>query len=205
MKRFLRLFAVAAVMVLMLVSCTGGRVIPRGKMAKIYAEMLLRDQWVILHSSNQRMADTSLVYKDILVRYGYSEQDYRKSVNHYIQDSERYARILKKSADILEKRHKKLISLKQQLDSLVQEKHVYNMAPRGLKQLSNPKDRDNCRVNDAIFFVDSIPSWDWHIDPSRGWDTLWRGPLLDIDTTLVVKDTTLCATDTTAVCSASTK
>ena len=52
---------------LVALSCSKGpRVIPRGKMARIYAEMLVTDQWINSTPSVRRMADTSLVYEHIL-------------------------------------------------------------------------------------------------------------------------------------------
>lgn len=189
MKRFLRLFVVAAVMALSLVSCTRGRVISRSKMAKIYAEMLVRDQWISTHSYTRGMADTSFVYRDILRRYGCTEADYRASVDYYIKDSERYSRILKKSAEILEKKHKELQELQTQLDSIKRITKVdVNMARDGLHQLSNLKNPGNMKVDSVVIFLDTARSWDWHIDPSKGWDTLWRGPMMDIDTTIVCLD-----------------
>ncbi|MGN1220408.1 MAG: DUF4296 domain-containing protein, partial [Candidatus Cryptobacteroides sp.] len=62
--------------------------------------------------SVKRMADTSLVYEPILEKYGYSSADYRKSVETYMDDPERYSRILRTTAEILDKRIKELQQLK---------------------------------------------------------------------------------------------
>ncbi len=77
------------------------KVIPRGKMAKIYAEMLVTDQWITKTPGIRRIADTSLVYEPILESYGYNSADYRKSVDHYMNDPERFSRIFRTTGKIL--------------------------------------------------------------------------------------------------------
>ena len=92
------------------------KVIPRGKMARIYAEMLMTDQWITSTPGIRMIADTSLVYEPILEKYGYNSGDYRKSVDAYMDDPERFARILRTSAEILEKRIKELEQQQKLLD-----------------------------------------------------------------------------------------
>ncbi len=100
-----RILLIAAAAMLMLSSCgkDEGRVIPRKKLAKIYAEMLVTDQWI---SSNgmRTAADTSLVYEPVFEKYGYTSDDYRKSVDEYMDDPERYSRILRTTVDILDEK-----------------------------------------------------------------------------------------------------
>ena len=72
-------------------------VIPRGKMADIYAEMLMTDQWISSTPGVRMIADTSLVYEPILQKYGYDKYDYIKSIDHYMNDPERFSRILRSS------------------------------------------------------------------------------------------------------------
>ena len=91
MKRSLNIFCII-ILALAASSCSRGpRVIPRGKMARIYAEMLVTDQWINSTPSVKRMADTSLVYEPILEKYGYTTEDYRRSVEVYMDDPERYS------------------------------------------------------------------------------------------------------------------
>ena len=77
-------------MLLSLVSCSGddGKVIPRSKLAEIYAEMFVTDQWLMDTPGVRRLADTSLVYEPILRKYGYTSEDYRVSVDRYMDDPE---------------------------------------------------------------------------------------------------------------------
>ena len=111
---------VAAVSLFFLISCGGDKekVIPRAKLAEIYAEMFITDQWLSANPSLRRSADTSLVYAPILEKYGYTSADYRKSVDMYMDDPERFSRILRTSAEILEKKLEDLQKRKQEIDHI---------------------------------------------------------------------------------------
>ena len=105
MCRFLRNTAILMMMfVTLLSSCSGNdetKVIPRRQLAKIYAEMLVTDQWITSTPGVRLVADTSLVYLPILERYGYDLDDYLMSVDVYMDDPERFSRILRNSAEII--------------------------------------------------------------------------------------------------------
>ena len=105
----IRLLHIAALAVLacgILASCDKDdtKVIPRKKMARIYADMLMTDQWVTSTPGIRMIADTSLVYEPILEKYGYDSDDYRKSIDVYMDDPERFARILRTTGEILQDR-----------------------------------------------------------------------------------------------------
>ena len=103
--------------VFLLASCgEKDRVIPRSRLAEIYAEMLMTDQWIISNSGNRHVADTSLVYEPILEKYGYTSADYRKSVDAYMDDPERFSRILRATSELLDKRLAKLQEIKEEMD-----------------------------------------------------------------------------------------
>lgn len=106
MKRSLKYIVLILAMVLVLVpSCRkdSAKVIPRSKLAKIYAEMLVTDQWIISTPKIRNIADTSLVYDPILEKYGYTPEDYQQSVMYYLNDPERFSRILRTSGELLDK------------------------------------------------------------------------------------------------------
>lgn len=114
MKVLLQHIVVLLAAVVMSVSCSDrAEVIPRGKLAAIYAEMLMTDQWINARTDVRRMADTLLVYEPILQKYGYDQMDYLKTVDKYMDDPERFARIFRESGDIIEDRLK---VLRQELD-----------------------------------------------------------------------------------------
>jgi hypothetical protein len=98
------IIAMAASAALFLTSCgkDGGEVIPRKDMAEIYAEMLMTDQWILMTPNVRLIADTSLVYAPILERYGYDRDDYVKSIDHYMDDPERFAKIFRETGRILD-------------------------------------------------------------------------------------------------------
>lgn len=113
--RHLRKHILLPIVALILASCSNdeAEVIPRGKLADIYAEMLMTDQWISSTPGVRMIADTSLVYEPILEKYGYDKYDYVKSVDHYMNDPERFSRILRTSAERLDKRLAELKKLKQ--------------------------------------------------------------------------------------------
>ena len=114
MKGFLQHIVVLLAAVVMSVSCSDrAEVIPRSKLAAIYAEMLMTDQWINARTDVRRIADTSLVYEPILQKYGYDHMDYLKTVDEYMDDPERFSRILRESGDII---GKKLKGLRRELE-----------------------------------------------------------------------------------------
>ena len=93
--------------VVVFASCSSkdeAEVIPRDTMADIYVEMLMMDQWITTIPGMRIIADTSLVYEPILEKYGYDKMDYIHSVDVYMDDPERFSRILRTSIDKLDKR-----------------------------------------------------------------------------------------------------
>lgn len=125
-KRLLHIAALAILMCGIISSChkDGAKVIPRGKLARIYAEMLVVDQWIISTPGVRVTADTSLVYEPIFQKYGYTSDDYRKSIDAYMDDPERFARILRTTGEILQERmnelemQQKLLNIKANLPKL---------------------------------------------------------------------------------------
>lgn len=93
-------------------SC-GPRVIPRGKLTDIYADMFLTDQWLRENPEVSKTADTLLVYEPIFRRYGYTTDDYLRSVEYYMQDPDRYAKILR---GVSRKLEKELGAVKKQIE-----------------------------------------------------------------------------------------
>ena len=93
MKRILFCLALAVC----LFSCSrGGKVIPADRMARIYEEIMVLDQWIRLTGTEMRKADTSLVYAPVLARYGYTTEDYYNSVEYYLTEPAEFVEILEK-------------------------------------------------------------------------------------------------------------
>lgn len=101
------------------ISCgRGEKVIPKDDLSEIYAEMFLMDQWIFSHPEARRSADTSFVYEPIFEKYGYTSDDFRTSMDYYLKDPDKFARILKETSLILEDRLKELRQEKDMLTSL---------------------------------------------------------------------------------------
>ena len=119
MRTALVYISALAVLASAFVSCRReGKVIPRGEMAEIYAEMFVLDQEIAGDPDIRREADTLFVYEPVFRKYGYTADDYRSSMAYYIQDPDRYVRILKRTVDILDGRRKELKSEKARLESI---------------------------------------------------------------------------------------
>lgn len=84
------------------------RVIPENKLADIYAEMFLADQWLSTNYSYKRVADTTLFYEPIFEKYGYNLEDFNESMRHYVKNPDKYAKILKSAGLKLDAQAKRL-------------------------------------------------------------------------------------------------
>ena len=108
MSRYFKHITVIVTALALLLSSCGkddeAKVIPRGKLSEIYAEMLVTDQWITSTPGMRMVADTSLVYAPILEKYGYDLDDYIKSMDVYMDDPERFSRIFRKSGEIIAER-----------------------------------------------------------------------------------------------------
>lgn len=204
MKRCLLHIAVVLAAVMILApSCRkeGPKVIPRGKLAKIYAEMLVTDQWIQNTPNVRRIADTSLVYEPILEKYGYTSEDYQMSVDHYMDDPERFSRILRSTANILDGQLKDLRRRQHQMELAAQQKReIKSIELPELEHFINavedfrPLDwADTLRIElDTAYFVHKITRIPYT-------DTIYEGVkmIVAVDT-LAVKDS-LAVADTLAV------
>lgn len=117
-KHFVILLLLAAIVLAPSCRRNGPRVIPRGKLAKIYAEMFVTDQWIQNTPKLRSIADTSLVYEPILEKHGYTSEDYQHSVQHYMDDPERFSRILRTTGEILDDQIKDLKRKQKELQEL---------------------------------------------------------------------------------------
>ena len=86
---------IASALLAAVLSCSDGpKVIPVRKMEQIYREMFLADQWLADFPEKKPAADTSWFYLPIFEKYGYGMEDYRKSVDYYLNDPKRYAEMM---------------------------------------------------------------------------------------------------------------
>ena len=201
MKRFPAYLVVLALAVgLSLASCgKKERVIPREKMAEIYAEMYVLDQWLDENRSLRREADTSLVYAPVLDKYGYTYDDYLNSVNVYMKDPTRYSRILRRTSEILGSRLTELkVEKKAPEDALKESRRLdslRNLIHLNLDSLMNSMVR-TAPSDSLVTVLDSLGFVDFRFVQTS--DTTYDGPAMVIrrDSLAVAADSLVVLTDT---------
>ena len=120
MKKSLKHIAAFAVLIMAVFSSCAKEeheLIPRKKLAVIYAEMLMTDQWINDNPDIHDLTDTSLIYEPILMKYGFTSEDYRYSVDVYLDDPERFSRILRSTSEYLDERYYQLKKQKEIMDA----------------------------------------------------------------------------------------
>ena len=179
-------------------------VIPRGKLARIYAEMLVTDQWISSTPGVRMIADTSLVYEPILEKYGYTTEDYMLSVDEYMRDPERFSRILRSSSEILEKRIKELEKIQKDIER--------KAALPKIKADFKPEeffpymfDEPYVHYYDSVTFEPDSAAWIYRLIPVERADTIYdRLRMIVLDSipeldTLAMKDLLLLLKDSVPV------
>jgi len=87
-----------------LISCSNrAKVIPLKKLQKIYREMFFTDEWIKSSASLREKSDSMVVYEPIFNKYGYTTEDYLKSIDHYLKDPKKYEKSIKDLKTSLEK------------------------------------------------------------------------------------------------------
>lgn len=204
--RFKHIFMALAASVLLLASCRneGPKVIDEDDMSKIYAEMLMSDQWINNTPGVRKIADTSLVYEPILAKYGYTSEDYRHSVSHYLDEPEKYAEVMEETVKILDGKLSQLRKEKQrQLKEEERVRYVKSITkkvemdeslliPRTLSAFSmNAPEDSMILVLDSLLFY---YKWEkMQADSLSVADTLAISDSLNVVDTLAVADTLVLA------------
>ncbi len=134
-------------------------------MAEIYADMFLADQWAQERHLRHEL-DTLSLYGAVLERYGYTVEDYRVTVDVYLRDPDRFAKIIKKSMLILERREAAVnaeIKRQQSLEDLDKAREAY--APQWRYALSPLDHPEIFHLRDSVcIYVDSIGDKPWIFD-----------------------------------------
>ena len=201
MKRFPAYLVVLALAVgLSLASCgKKERVIPKEKMAEIYAEMYVLDQWLDDNRALRREADTSLVYAPVLDKYGYTYDDYLNSVDVYMKDPTRYSRILRRTSEILGSRLTELKAEKKAQEDALKESRrldsLRNLIHLNVDSLMNSMVR-TAPSDSLVTAFDSLGFVDFRFVQTS--DTTYDGPamVIRIDSLAVAADSLTVLTDT---------
>lgn len=199
--RYILMAVTASMLLSVLSSCRDSRVIDEDDMAKIYAEMLMTDQWINSTPNVKRIADTSLVYEPILRKYGYTSEDYRYSLNYYLEHNKDFAEIMKKTISILESRQAALERKKIRLEEEKQVKeYVKTMAKyvdldESLFEI-NDYSSEEYGPNDSLSVVWDSLSFCFRMTRIPVSDSLFVADTLSIADTLPITDTLSKAEDT---------
>ena len=103
------LFIILTATALCLHSCTDKKnVIPKDTMSHIYYDIYMTDEAMDANYSLKRMADTMKIYEPIFNKYGYTTEDYNRSVNFYLERPDRFEDIFENTKNMLEKRKAEL-------------------------------------------------------------------------------------------------
>lgn len=177
MRRTLAYCLVCLALVCTLSCKKGPVIIPKGDMAKIYAEMFMADEAIGSQSLMRRIADTSRVYAPIFAKYGYSVDDFHASEEKYINDAGRYARIIKKAVRMLEAENKVLIKERDRLDAIRRRaQEQLRFRPHRIFLLDTLKMES---LEDSLF----------RFDFQLGLDTVFAGPRIIVKGDTLVRDT----------------
>jgi hypothetical protein len=82
MRHFLKII-ISLSLVIFATSCHRDR-IPDGKMAKIIADLYLADGYMNLDFKLVQRADTSVIYENIIQKYGYDKVQFVNTINHHV-------------------------------------------------------------------------------------------------------------------------
>ncbi len=131
--------------------------IPPDTMAEVYADMFLADQWVFDHELKY-LTDTVAVYEPIFEKYGYDVDDFRYSVDQYMNDAEKFADVLEQTKFLLQCKlkevdEKRLVANK--LDSIRLARQM-NAIDISLMELKNEERDTLLKKFFPMFPVDSI-------------------------------------------------
>ncbi|MBR1405421.1 MAG: DUF4296 domain-containing protein [Bacteroidales bacterium] len=181
-----RLVLILAVLAGLAACSRGERVIPADKMAAMYEEMFVLDQWIRATPALGRVADTSLVYLPILERYGYTAEDYRASVEYYLSEPAEFSGIFQTVKDRLQKRVDELTAAEEG----VSQREAYRRAIEARTDFVRPRIFDFGDTLDLTREVSVV--WDSlgvsvveRVLP----DTLYEGPVFHLRDTVAVADT----------------
>ncbi len=164
---------------LLLCACSGRpRIIPRGVLTDIYADMFLADQWLEDHRGERSRADTMLFYDPIFKRYGYTFEDYDASVRRYLKDPEKFSKIFRDASLKLKDKREVFIKKTERLEKIKE----FNDAIRGYVRSDFRKDtlvwrsRYKDSLKEALRIQDSLMKDSLYVDSLRR-DSLFRDSL----------------------------
>ena len=160
MKHLVRIAAVLLLLLAFAGCRKGPKIIPQKDFGELYAELLLADQWVKLHPSERRNADTTLIYGEILRSHGYTGAQVVASMKYYLRDPLRYKRAMDVTVAQLEKHYNEVdaeLTIQGNIKDFLKEYHPKNRKDTLWRQpvgLVEPLDSTVRRVpEDSLFWA----------------------------------------------------
>lgn len=150
--------AVLAVVLAGLCACGHrNRIIPENKLVRIYHDMFLADQWVRDHPDSRSDVDTTLLFDPIFHRYGYTFEDYDRTVQYYLDRSEQFVKILNRVETQLRKEGE---SLQQEANRLTAREVELSKFRRAYRQKDFSTDSLRWAGIQPLWPVDTLPAPD---------------------------------------------
>ena len=144
------------VLLILALSCRGPRLIPRDDMVDIMVDMLIRDQQLKQGPHILEKDDTTLVYEGIFQARGYDTDDFRHSVEYYLEDASRMEKILGDVSEVLSAMSKEAgrqIELKRWTEKMMR---IYAQKPDTTQPQPRLRAIDSLKVqfeNDSVKYV----------------------------------------------------
>ena len=131
--------------------------------------MLMADQWFITNHQKAYGADTCKVYEPIFQSYGYTTRDYVASVEYYIQEPDKFARILKNTSLELESEKKRIEQAVKVQDARKKKaKAIRVFRPKRLYFLTSLTSSTRVRQDSVNIYVDSLGGrWNFETDTQK--------------------------------------
>ena len=104
--------AIVMTSILLLLSCSrNDRIIPKDVMSGIYYDIYMTDEAVNKEYKYRKMVDTMLLYEPIFKKYGYTTEDYIRSLHYYLARPDKFEDVFEDTKAMLERRKAQLESI----------------------------------------------------------------------------------------------
>ena len=161
MARLKTYLLIAVLCALSLVSCSRrGRVIPESDMTSIYMDMFMADQWLTEFSKYTARADTTLFYDPIFKKYGYTFNDFRQSLEYYVDHPDKYMKIMTKASKLLDE-------MAVPVDAAIERERQYNITKMNAHYKTKDFSSDSVRWHSPLVLWPSATN-----DDVKGKDSL---------------------------------
>lgn len=152
-----RRLTVLAILTSTLFSCSQRGIIEGDKFPSVIADLYLVDKAVTLDLDRIQRVDTLLLYEPVFRKYGYTTDDFIRTIDHYISRPAKLKSFFNKAKDILENR-------KANAERMIAKEEMRKELLRKISLAVS--ERDSLKVYDRftravrwIFAPDSLPSY----------------------------------------------